>query len=61
MMELLIVLIQIVITGFTYGAFLSSILLITTIIVFYFTSVTFTITFITIVFVASMVIKFKRR
>lgn len=61
MIELLIVLIQIVITGFTYGAFLSLMLLLTTVIVFYFTSVTFAITFITIVFVASMVFRFKRR
>mgnify|MGYP005992049121 CR=1 FL=1 len=60
MIELIIILFQIIVVGFTYGAFLSFLLLLVILVVFYFTSITFTLISISIVFILTMILKFKK-
>jgi hypothetical protein len=60
MIELLVILIPIIITVVVYGTFLSLMLLVSTLIVFYLTNVTFSMIYILIVFIAIMIFKFKK-
>ena len=60
MMELLVILIPIIITVVVYGTFLSLMLLVSTLIVFYLTNVTFSMIYILMVFIAIMIFKFKK-
>lgn len=60
MIELLVILIPIIITVVVYGSFLSLMLLVSTLIVFYLTNVTFSMIYILIVFIVIMIYKFKK-
>ncbi len=60
MIELLVILIPIIITVVVYGTFLSLMLLVSTLIVFYLTNVTFSMIYILMVFIAIMIFKFKK-
>ena len=60
MIELLVILIPIIITVVVYGTFLSLMLLVSTLIVFYLTNVTFSMIYILIVFIVIMIYKFKK-